>query len=77
MVALIQRYEKIVSSEFIENPAYDPNVAYVAREDRKEWATIGLVGKLLVLPDQVVNPNWILFRNISHPDGDVLEYIVK
>ena len=70
-------YEKIVSREFIENPAYDPNVAYVTREERKEWATIGLVGKLMVLPDQVVNPNWILFRNISHPDGDVLEYIVK
>jgi hypothetical protein len=70
-------YEKIVSSEFIENPEYDPNVAYVARESRKEWATIGLVGKLMVLPGQVVNPNWILFRTISHPDGDVLEYIVK
>lgn len=70
-------YEKVTSSEFIENPAYDPNVAYVAREDRREWATIGLVGKLMVLPDQVVNPNWILFRNIYHPDGDVLEYIVK
>lgn len=70
-------YEKIVSSEFIQNPAYDPNVAYVSREDRKEWATIGLVGKLLVLPDQVVNPNWILFRTITHADGDVLEYIVK
>jgi hypothetical protein len=70
-------YEKIVSREFIENPAYDPNVAYVSREERKEWATIGLVGKLMVLPGQVVNPNWILFRNISHPDGDVLEYIVK
>ena len=70
-------YEKIVSSEFIENPAYDPNVAYVAREARREWATVGLVGKLLVLPDQVVNPNWILFRNIFHPDGDILEYIVK
>jgi hypothetical protein len=70
-------YEKIVSSEFIQNPAYDPNVAYVPREDRKEWATIGLVGKLLVLPDQVVNPNWILFRTITHADGDVLEYIVK
>jgi hypothetical protein len=70
-------YEKIVSREFIENPAYDPNVTYVSREERKEWATIGLVGKLMVLPGQVVNPNWILFRNISHPDGDVLEYIVK
>jgi hypothetical protein len=70
-------YEKIASSEFIENPTYDPNVAYVAREYRKEWATIGLVGKLMVLPDQVVNPNWILFKNISHPDGDILEYLVK
>jgi hypothetical protein len=70
-------YEKIVSSEFVENPEYDPNVAYISREDRKEWATIGLVGKLMVLPGQAVNPNWILFRNIPHPDGDVLEYIVK
>jgi hypothetical protein len=70
-------YEKTTSSEFIENPAYDPNIAYVSREDRKEWATIGLVGKLMVLPDQIVNPNWILFRTISHADGNVSEYIVK
>jgi hypothetical protein len=70
-------YQKITSSEFIQNPEYDPNVAYVSRENRKEWATVGLIGKMRVLPGQVVNPNWKIVRTVQHADGDVLEYLVK
>ena len=70
-------YEMSISSEYILNPKYDPTDAYVSRENRPEWSPIGLVGKLRVLPDQVVNPGWKLLKSYKHPDGDTLEYLVK
>jgi hypothetical protein len=70
-------YEKIISSEFVLNPSYNPADVYVSREDRREWDAVGLVGKLRVLPDQIVNPGWKLLRTIVHSDGNTLEYLVK
>jgi hypothetical protein len=70
-------YEKITGSEYVENPAYDPSRSYVSRENRAEWAAVGLVGKLRVLPGQIVNPNWKIIRTIQHSDGDTLEYLVR
>ena len=31
------------------NPAYDANEKYIPRSERKEWATIGMMGKLTVI----------------------------
>jgi hypothetical protein len=70
-------YEKVTSSEYIISPKYDPADGYVPREGRPEWSPVGLVGKLRVLPDQIVNPGWKLLRTIKHADGDTLEYLVK
>jgi hypothetical protein len=70
-------YEKTISSEFVANPLYDPNYVYISRENRPEWTPIGLMGKLRVLPDQIVNPGWKLLRTYKHPDGNTLEYLVK
>jgi len=70
-------YEKVTSSEYVANPNYDPTDEYISRENRPEWSPIGLVGKLRVLPDQIVNPGWKLLRTIKHVDGDTLEYLVK
>lgn len=36
---------------FVINPDYDPTKEYVSRENRKEWAAIGLIGKLVVIDD--------------------------
>lgn len=33
------------------NPDYDPNQEYTNRRDRPEWATVGMLGKLLVRDD--------------------------
>jgi len=33
------------------NPAYDPERTYVPRDQRKEWAAIGMLGKLIVRDD--------------------------
>ena len=70
-------YEKVISSEFIENPRFDPKIHYISREDRPEWVAIGLLGKLRVLPGEIVNPNWKLLKTHKHADGDTLEYLVK
>jgi len=70
-------YEKVISSEFIENPKFDPKIHYISREDRPEWGAIGLLGKLRVLPGEIVNPNWKLLKTHKHADGDTLEYLVK
>jgi hypothetical protein len=56
------------------NPIFDPDVAYVPREERKEWSTVGLVGKLRIRTDQPIHPNWILLRNISDSVG---EWLIK
>jgi hypothetical protein len=70
-------YEKVISSEFIENPKFDPKNIYISREDRPEWVAIGLLGKLRVLPGEIVNPNWKLLKTHKHADGDTLEYLLK
>lgn len=37
--------------QWVLNPDYDPEQEYVSREDRKEWTSIGLMGKLVVIDD--------------------------
>lgn len=39
------------------NPNYDPTKEYISREDRKEWDTIGLLGKLYVNDDGTCKVN--------------------
>lgn len=36
---------------WILNPEYDPTRPYVSRDERKEWAAVGLMGKLIVNDD--------------------------
>ena len=56
------------------NPSYDPSKTYTTREDRKEWDTVGLVGKLRVKKGQVTGSSWIKMRDIS---SNVEEWLVK
>jgi hypothetical protein len=56
------------------NPAYDPSVEYTPRSQRKEWAPIGLVGKLRVRVGQPTAPNWIKLRDINQ---NVQEWLIK
>ena len=55
------------------NPAYDPDAVYVPREERKEWACVGLMGKLRVRNDQIIGSHWIKLRDIS---SNVAEWLV-
>lgn len=42
---------------FVLNPSFDPTQTYIPRTKRKEWATIGIVGKLVVIDDGTCQVN--------------------
>ena len=58
------------------NPKWDESKKdeYVSREDRKEWDTVGLIGKLRMLKGQPTGDRWIKMRNIS---DTVEEWLVR
>ena len=56
------------------NSSFDESKTYIAREDRKEFSAIGLLGKLRVNSDQTVGDRWIKMREIS---DTVHEYLVR
>jgi len=56
------------------NPDYDADQAYVSREDRKEWATIGMMGKLRIRKGQPTGDRWIKMRDVS---DTVEEWLVR
>lgn len=56
------------------NPDYNPDTAYVSREDRQEWATIGMMGKLRIRKGQQTGDRWIKMRDIS---DTVEEWLVR
>ena len=47
------------------NPAYDPDVEYVSREQRPEWDCVGLMGKLRIRKGQITGSRWIKMRDIN------------
>lgn len=49
----------------ILNPEFDKDAEYVPRDERPEWAPVGLVGKLRVRKGQPVSASWIHLREIS------------
>jgi len=53
------------------NPTYDPAAEYIPRSERKEWAPIGLMGKLRVLNGRPVGSSWIRMKTDITPGIDV------
>jgi len=56
------------------NPDWNKDTTYISREDRKEWDTVGLVGKLRMKKGQKTGTNWIKMRDIS---DTVEEWLVR
>ena len=50
---------------WVLNPDYNPDVKYISREERPEWAAIGIVGKLVVVDDGTCQVN-----GCCHPNAD-------
>ena len=56
------------------NPDFDSSIEYVQREDRPEWDTVGLMGKLRIRKGQVTGTRWIKMRDVS---DTVEEWLVR
>ena len=56
------------------NPDWNKDTAYISRKDRKEWDTVGLMGKLRLKKGQPTGTNWIKMRDVS---SDVEEWLVR
>ena len=56
------------------NPDWDKSNTYIPREDRKEWDTVGLMGKLRLRKGQPTGDRWIKMRDIS---DTVEEWLVR
>ncbi len=40
-------------------PGYDPNRPYLPRRARTEWTLVGMLGQLVLRPNQPVDPRWL------------------
>jgi hypothetical protein len=67
-------YQRNENGERILNPDYDPDQEYTSREDRPEWDTVGLMGKLRIRKGQPTGSNWIKMRDVS---DTVEEWLVR
>lgn len=50
-------HEAYDAEEYIINPDYDSELEYIPRSQRKEWATVGMFGQLIVVDDGSCNVN--------------------
>ena len=58
---------RIVDSvERVLNPDWDATIEHASREDRKEWAKVGICGFLIINDGQETDPRWLNFG----PCGD-------
>ena len=67
-------YQRDENDERILNPDYNPDQEYTSREDRPEWDTVGLMGKLRIRKGQPTGSNWIKMRDVS---DTVEEWLVR
>jgi hypothetical protein len=56
------------------NPDWNKDTTYISREDRKEWDTVGLMGKLRLRKGQPTGTNWLKMRDIS---DTVEEWLIR
>ena len=56
---VVNKPKQIVSS------AYDPSKVYIPRSERKEWDTVGLIGKLPVVKGSPIGSRWIKMGELT------------
>ncbi len=56
------------------NPDYTPGAGYTPREDRPEWDTVGLMGKLRIRKGQTIGTGWVRMRDIN---DTIEEWLVR
>ena len=68
------RIQRDENGEKILNPEWNSACTYMNRESRKEWAKVGLLGKLAVRVGETINPNWTKMRVVT---ATIEEYLVR
>jgi|LakMenEpi03Aug12_release.lakeMendotaPanAssembly.Ray.scaffolds.fasta_scaffold14338_10 hypothetical protein len=58
----------------IYNNSFDKEEIYIPRTDRKEWSTVGMMGKLRIRKNEIKKSNWLKIRDIS---STVEEWLIK
>lgn len=56
------------------DPRWDPDRAYVSREQRPEWVIVGLLGQVPVRNGQPVGDRWVRMRDVS---DDVSMWLIR
>jgi len=56
------------------NPAFNPDLTYIPRNQRPEWNKVGLLGQIKVLKNQPIPSRWIKLKDIN---DEVAIYLVK
>ena len=56
------------------NPEWNEDEEYISREDRPEWDTVGLMGKLRIRKGQPTGSTWIKMRDVS---DTVEEWLIR
>jgi hypothetical protein len=67
-------YIRDESGDRVINPDFDPEEEYLSREERPEWAMVGLLGKICILKGQKTSSQWIKMKEINE---DVEEWLIK
>lgn len=73
-VAVPSDAQTVVQQRRKLNPAFDPDMEYISRENRPEWDTVGLMGKLRILKGQPTGSRWLKMRDVS---ANVEEWLVR
>jgi hypothetical protein len=66
--------ETVIQQRRKLNPDYNSDQEYISREERPEWDTVGLVGKLRIRKGQPTGSRWIKMDDIS---DSVEEWLVR
>ena len=66
--------ETVIQQRRKLNPEYNPDQEYISREERPEWDTVGLVGKLRIRKGQPTGSRWIKMDDIN---DSVEEWLVR
>lgn len=54
---IVERTEKRMAESYIVNPDFDPDMPYIPRAERPEWAPVGMLGQLIVRDDGTCEVN--------------------
>ncbi len=56
---------RVTEKGLVPNPAFDSSKNYISRQERKEWATIGLLGQVPIRKGEPTGDRWIKLKEMT------------